>query len=552
MKIFFFLTNNNGNTISGANLQNTNNQNNLINQDNLVNQNNVNSFENNVKSLEKKKNKLKSSKTSEKSNKNSKKKNTISQKKYKDTKNKKNNHYDESDNESKNESKNDSESDTNKSIDSTKSLDSIDKEIIKLKKQLKEKSIKNKSLEQNNTNDDIENNSENNKDTKNISKANVKTKKIQLDEELLDNIETNQKNKIVNDETKEIDEKKIALIKLFVEAKKNNLKQDENYNNSNFSDNSSNNSLNEKKNNKDNCNSDENMTISFNPKSSNIYIDSDQDDNIKTRDFNNKNILKEYNFKDINKKITNIISSSSENIKKITNSKKNKNLNRSSLSIISNEVTEKECYNDYMIKLSETIKLCDLNINNIQLPKRQDENISNINNQLEIVFGSNNQIIELEPDYYNRNEIINFLNECFDTYSLNIKLYIDELSDKFVFESINNEKFNLLSSPTSILPYLGFVKNTYLNKSKYIAENYLDVGDNIFYLVLENISEKPMFKINMDSDKPIIEKLLELDDDIEIDHLIIKFYKTKNSLIKNDPEYSFFFESEHEIDFEFV
>ncbi len=56
----------------------------------------------------------------------------------------------------------------------------------------------------------------------------------------------------------------------------------------------------------------------------------------------------------------------------------------------------------------------------------------------------------------------------------------------------------------------------------------------------------------MDSDEPIIEKLLELDGDIEIDHLIIKFYKTKKSLIKNDPEYSFFFESEHEIDFEFV
>jgi hypothetical protein len=56
----------------------------------------------------------------------------------------------------------------------------------------------------------------------------------------------------------------------------------------------------------------------------------------------------------------------------------------------------------------------------------------------------------------------------------------------------------------------------------------------------------------MDSDKPIIEKLVELDGDIVIDHLIIKFYKTKNSLIKNDLEYSFFFESEHEIDFEFV
>ena len=56
----------------------------------------------------------------------------------------------------------------------------------------------------------------------------------------------------------------------------------------------------------------------------------------------------------------------------------------------------------------------------------------------------------------------------------------------------------------------------------------------------------------MDPGEPIVEKLMELDGDIEIDHLIIKFYKTKTSLIKNDSEYSFFFESEHEINFEFI
>ena len=156
----------------------------------------------------------------------------------------------------------------------------------------------------------------------------------------------------------------------------------------------------------------------------------------------------------------------------------------------------------------------------------------------------------MESDYYNRNEIVDCLNDCFETYNLNINSYID-LDDKFVFESKSGEKFKLISSEKSILPYLGFGKNSYFNKNKYIAENPLDVGDNIFYLVIENISSEPMFRIDMDSDEPIIEKLLELDTDIEIDHLIIQFYKTKNSLIKNDSEYSFFFESEHEIDFEF-
>ena len=49
-----------------------------------------------------------------------------------------------------------------------------------------------------------------------------------------------------------------------------------------------------------------------------------------------------------------------------------------------------------------------------------------------------------------------------------------------------------------------------------------------------------------------IEKLYNIDQDFEIDHLIIKFYKTKNNLIKNDSEYSFFFDSIHEIEFEFI
>ncbi len=39
---------------------------------------------------------------------------------------------------------------------------------------------------------------------------------------------------------------------------------------------------------------------------------------------------------------------------------------------------------------------------------------------------------------------------------------------------------------------------------------------------------------------------------VEVDHLIIKFYKTKKYLIKNNNEYSFFFEHEHTIDFEII
>ena len=221
------------------------------------------------------------------------------------------------------------------------------------------------------------------------------------------------------------------------------------------------------------------------------------------------------------------------------------------LFINSSQVTEKECYNDYFIKLSEPIKLRDLNISSINLPKRISDNITEDSNQLEIIINKEINSIILEPNYYNRNEIIENINEAMQQYNLDISVSIDLDSDKFVFESPN--KFTLNLTENSILPYLGFTRNSYFNKTKYEAENSLDVGDNIFYLVIENLCEKPMFKINMDIDMSI-EKLIEFDNhkDKIIDHLIIKFYKTANSLIKNNLKYSFFFEEEHEINFEFI
>jgi hypothetical protein len=290
------------------------------------------------------------------------------------------------------------------------------------------------------------------------------------------------------------------------------------------------------------------MALNFNQKTTNIYIDVDNENNVRMREYDKK--VKEFVSKEINKEINNKIVSKVSNNEHI-NDRRNTNQNINSLLISSNLVTEKECYNDYMIKLSESIKLSDLNINNIILPKRISENILNNNNKLSIEKNDENKIFELEPNYYNRNEIVDFLNEGFIENLYNLKVYINS-EDKFVFESTDGEKFKMISSDDCILRYLGFNKNTYLNKIKYIAENSLDVGDNIFYLVIENISEEPMFRIDMDSEFPQIDKLLNFNEDIEIDHLIIKFNKTKNSLICNDPKYSFFFESEHEIDFEFV
>jgi hypothetical protein len=59
-----------------------------------------------------------------------------------------------------------------------------------------------------------------------------------------------------------------------------------------------------------------------------------------------------------------------------------------------------------------------------------------------------------------------------------------------------------------------------------------------------------MFLIDNDNDE--IKKLIKLNDNYEVDHLIIKFYRTQKDIIKNDIEYKFFFEKEHKIIFNFI
>jgi hypothetical protein len=239
-----------------------------------------------------------------------------------------------------------------------------------------------------------------------------------------------------------------------------------------------------------------------------------------------------------------------ENIKysgKEINNVLKKNIEKLNLNIISNEITERDCYNDYMIKLDKMITINDLNIIDLEIPKREDDNITELNNKLEIEINNEIKTIILESNYYNRNELVYFINEGLKSNEIDISCLIDD-NDKFIFRSNTNSKFLMRSGEYSILPYLGFLKNTYLNKDKYESENSIDIGDNIFYIVIENISDEPIFLIN--EDEKIIEKLLNINNVIEVDHLIVKFYKTKKYIIKHNSEYSFFFENDHRINFQ--
>ena len=213
--------------------------------------------------------------------------------------------------------------------------------------------------------------------------------------------------------------------------------------------------------------------------------------------------------------------------------------------IDSENITSYDCYNDYMVNLDKKIVLTDINIKNIELPINNLENINSSNNELKININGKEQIFELEENYYNRDEIKDFLNEAFISYNFDINCDIQD--GNFIFHS--NNKFTMLNHDTSILPILGFNKNAYVNKNMYTAENPHQIGDNIFYLVIENISSKPLFYINKDTNE--IKKLFDFEP-LQTDNLIIKFNKSPKDLIKNNKEYNFFFETKHTITFELI
>ncbi len=213
--------------------------------------------------------------------------------------------------------------------------------------------------------------------------------------------------------------------------------------------------------------------------------------------------------------------------------------------IDSENITSYDCYNDYMVNLDKKMKFTDINIKSIDLPINNSENINKSNNELKIVINNKEQIFELEENYYNRYEIKEFLNEAFNAYDFDISCDIQD--GIFIFHS--ESKFTMLSHETSILSTLGFNKNAYVNKNIYTAENPHQIGDNVYYMVIENISSEPLFYINKDTDE--IKKLFDFEP-FETDNLIIQFNKSKKDLIKNSKEYNYFFSDKHLITFELV
>ena len=184
--------------------------------------------------------------------------------------------------------------------------------------------------------------------------------------------------------------------------------------------------------------------------------------------------------------------------------------------------------NEYTFEFNKSIKISKLSIGNVELPKNKN-NISNYNNQLKIFYKNKYIQLSLEPDYYNRYELVEILNDNFEANEILITCSINK-NDEIIFCS--NEKFNMLDSDNSILNTLGFINGDYKNEKKYISHYPISIIDNIYYLGFINLYDEPLFKINMDTNE--ITVLIDIDfNNTELHELIVKFYFTPHCPILN-------------------
>lgn len=222
----------------------------------------------------------------------------------------------------------------------------------------------------------------------------------------------------------------------------------------------------------------------------------------------------------------------------------------SKISIFCDELVEEESYNEYQKELNNTVNVNKIELSEIQFTKRDDDNITNENNLLIIKKENETYEIEIPTDYYNRYELIETINDVIN--DIGIEIILDE-HDHCIIKSTDSIPFNMYdinpnndiedSEINTILPVLGFKNTTYINKIEYTSEKDIEIGDNIYYLVIDNINNEPICQINLDTNK--IKYINNEYNNIELDVLDIKINKTYNTLVKNNPLYDHFFNNSH-------
>lgn len=225
----------------------------------------------------------------------------------------------------------------------------------------------------------------------------------------------------------------------------------------------------------------------------------------------------------------------------LKNAKASQQENKISKEIIikSQEHIQPEGYSNYLVELEEEIKCKDLNIN-VEFPINKENNITEENNQIHIKINNEDIYFELEPDFYNRYELCECITDAFKQNNLNIMCTFNE--NYYEIHNVDNINFSMFNDDNSILSILGFTKNSYLDKSVYSGDVSPNIGDNIYYIEIDEIFR---FKVNADN---VITKLHDkLDDFYTTSDMSIKIKKTENSIVTDNKQYSYFFEKPHVI-----
>lgn len=207
--------------------------------------------------------------------------------------------------------------------------------------------------------------------------------------------------------------------------------------------------------------------------------------------------------------------------------------------IESNNYTEPEGYNNYIVELDKEINIKDIDLN-ANIPLNEENNINANNNRIHIKCNNIDVIFELEENKYNRYEICEYLNEGFKANNINIECKFDE--NYYEIKHNDNIKFIMINDENSILSILGFTKNLYIYDNCYSAENSPNIGDNIFYIEIDDL-----FRFKLNQNNEIIKLHDPLNENYIAKYFIIKIKKTPNSLIDNNDQYAFFFMNPHKL-----
>uniref|UniRef100_A0A6C0EA11 SAP domain-containing protein n=1 Tax=viral metagenome TaxID=1070528 RepID=A0A6C0EA11_9ZZZZ len=145
-------------------------------------------------------------------------------------------------------------------------------------------------------------------------------------------------------------------------------------------------------------------------------------------------------------------------------------------------------------------------------------------------------ILELDEDEdYGLDELINLINDYLTSESTNIECKVDN-KGRVIFQHKEGKNFDILCDDNSFAKLLGFTKETYTGKSKYVSEESNKFEIKFIYLYIENITkQEPIAKIDKDGN---IIQMYTIKTPIEkLKSFVIKF---KRNITEADDLYNFF------------